>query len=217
MKKYNQVKVIDEENEEEINEDPKEESNQNEFFIKDQTPNERRKIIRSEKLKMENERNKTLINFNKLFEAIGWNKDDNNNNTNINKSFILEDKNSSSAEENELISENNLDIFSEDENFLETKNKNKRNYFEESIIFKDNYSFKQTYKNLIKQIKGEKFFLSKNLKNKLLFNLQINIGDFIVSEGLFFNYVNYELEGVIKKKISLYIVDIVNSLFIGNY
>ena len=200
MKKYNQVKVIDEENEEEINEDPKEESNQNEFFIKDQTPNERRKIIRSEKLKMENERNKTLINFNKLFEAIGWNKDDNNNNTNINKSFILEDKNSSSAEENELISENNLDIFSEDENFLETKNKNKRNYFEESIIFKDNYSFKQTYKNLIKQIKGEKIFLSKNLKNKLLFNLQINIGDFIVSEGLFFNYVNYELEGVIKKK-----------------
>ena len=186
MKKYNQVKVIDEENEEEINEDPKEESNQNEFFIKDQTPNERRKIIRSEKLKMENERNKTLINFNKLFEAIGWNKDDNNNNTNINKSFILEDKNSSSAEENELIPENNLDIFSEDENFLETKNKNKRNYFEESIIFKDNYSFKQTYKNLIKQIKGEKFFLSKNLKNKLLFNLQINIGDFIVSEGLFF-------------------------------
>ena len=216
MKKYNQVKVIDEENEEEINEDPKEESNQNEFFIKDQTPNERRKIIRSEKLKMENERNKTLINFNKLFEAIGWNKDDNNN-TNINKSFILEDKNSSSAEENELISENNLDIFSEDENFLETKNKNKRNYFEESIIFKDNYSFKQTYKNLIKQIKGEKIFLSKNLKNKLLFNLQINIGDFIVSEGLFFNYVNYELEGVIKKKISLYIVDIVNSLFIENY
>ena len=200
MKKYNQVKVIDEENEEEINEDPKEESNQNEFFIKDQTPNERRKIIRSEKLKMENERNKTLINFNKLFEAIGWNKDDNNNNTNINKSFILEDKNSSSAEENELISENNLDIFSEDENFLETKNKNKRNYFEESIIFKDNYSFKQTYKTLIKQIKGEKIFLSKNLKNKLLFNLQINIGDFIVSESLFFNYVNYELEGVIKKK-----------------
>ena len=199
MKKYNQVKVINEENEEEINEDQKEESNQNEFFIKDQIPNERRKIIRSEKLKMENERNKTLINFNKLFEAIGWNKDDNNNNLN-NKSFILENKSSSSAEENDINSENELDIFSGDENFLETKNKNKRNYFEESIIFKDNYSFKQTYKNLIKQIKGEKIFLSKNLKNKLLFNLQINIGDFIVSESLFFNYVNYELEGVIKKK-----------------
>ena len=199
MKKYNQVKVINEENEEEINEDQKEESNQNEFFIKDQIPNERRKIIRSEKLKMENERNKTLINFNKLFEAIGWNKDDNNNNLN-NKSFILENKSSSSAEENDINSENELDIFSGDENFLETKNKNKRNYFEESIIFKDNYSFKQTYKTLIKQIKGEKIFLSKNLKNKLLFNLQINIGDFIVSESLFFNYVNYELEGVIKKK-----------------
>ena len=201
MKKYNQVKVINEENEEELNEDQKEESNQNEFFIKDQIPNERRKIIRSEKLKMENERNKTLINFNKLFEAIGWNKDDNNNNNNLNnKSFILENKSSSSAEENDINSENELDIFSGDENFLETKNKNKRNYFEESIIFKDNYSFKQTYKTLIKQIKGEKIFLSKNLKNKLLFNLQINIGDFIVSESLFFNYVNYELEGVIKKK-----------------
>ena len=55
MKKYNQVKVIDEENEEEINEEIKDESNQNEFFIKDQEPNERRKMIRSEKLKMENE------------------------------------------------------------------------------------------------------------------------------------------------------------------
>ena len=89
MKKYNQVKVIDEENEEEINEEIKDESNQNEFFIKDQEPNERRKMIRSEKLKMENERSKTLINFNKLFEAIGWNKDDNNNAKNINQSFIL--------------------------------------------------------------------------------------------------------------------------------
>ena len=100
MKKYNQVKVIDEENEEEINEEAKEESNQNEFFIKDQEPNERRKMIRSEKLKMENERSKTLINFNKLFEAIGWNKDDNNNAKNINQSFIKEERsNSSSAEE----------------------------------------------------------------------------------------------------------------------
>ena len=43
------MKVINEENEEELNEDQKEESNQNEFFIKDQIPNERRKIIRSEK------------------------------------------------------------------------------------------------------------------------------------------------------------------------
>ena len=109
MKKYNQVKVINEENEEELNEDQKEESNQNEFFIKDQIPNERRKIIRSEKLKMENERNKTLINFNKLFEAIGWNKDDNNNNLN-NKSFILENKSSSSAEENDINSENELEL-----------------------------------------------------------------------------------------------------------
>ena len=83
---------------------------------------------------------------------------------------------------------------------METNIKNRRNYFDESIIFKDNYSFKQTYKNLIRQIKGEKNFLKKNVKYKLLFNLEINIGDFIVSEGLFFNYVNYELEGKIKKK-----------------
>ena len=44
MKKYNQVKVIDEENEEELNEDTKEEQGQNDFFIKDQEPNELRKI-----------------------------------------------------------------------------------------------------------------------------------------------------------------------------
>ena len=198
MKKYNQVKVIDEENEEEINDDVKEDHIQNDFFTKDQGPNERRKMMRSEKLKMENERSKTFINFNKFFEAIGWNKENNNNN--INQSFIAEENNSSSAEEKESNSKEDLDIFSDDENFLETKNKNKRNYFDESIIFKDNYSFRQTYKNLIKEIKGEKIMLSKNVKNKLLFNLQINIGDFIVSESLFYNYVNYELEGIIKKK-----------------
>ena len=198
MKKYNQVKVIDEENEEEINDDVKEDHVQNDFFTKDQGPNERRKMMRSEKLKMENERSKTFINFNKFFEAIGWNKENNNNN--INQSFIAEENNSSSAEEKESNSKEDLDIFSDDENFLETKNKNKRNYFDESIIFKDNYSFRQTYKNLIKEIKGEKIMLSKNVKNKLLFNLQINIGDFIVSESLFYNYVNYELEGIIKKK-----------------
>ena len=185
MKKYNKVKVIDEENEEEINEDQKEEQPQDDFFIKDQETNERRKLIRSEKLKMENERSKTLINFNKLFEAIGWNK---------------EEKGSSSGEENEKLSEDELEIFSEDENFLETNNKNRRNYFDDSIIFQDIYSVKQTYKNLLKQVKGERIFLTKNIKNKLLFNLTINIGDFIVSEGLFFNYVNYELEGVFKKK-----------------
>ena len=152
---------------------------------------------------MENERSKTFINFNKIFGAIGWNKDDNNNIHNYsNQSLIQEEKNiSSSDEENEKNSENELDIFSGDEdNFLEINKKNKRNYFDESIIFKDNYSFKQTYKNVIKQIKGEKIILSRNLKNKLLFNLQITVGDFIVSESLFYNYVNYELEGKIKKK-----------------
>ena len=199
MKKYSQVKVIDEENEEDINDDLKEEHIQNDFFTKDQEPNERRKMIRSEKLRMENGRSKTLINFNKLFGVIGWNKDEKRNNTS-NQSFVMEEQKSSS-EESEKNSENDLDIFSEDENFLETNhNKNKRNYFDESIIFKDNYSFKQTYINLIKQIKGEKIILSRNVKNKLLFNLQINVGDFIVSESLFYNYVNYELEGKIKRK-----------------
>ena len=196
MKKYNKVKVIDEENEEEINEDQKEEQPQDDFFIKDQETNERRKLIRSEKLKMENERSKTLINFNKLFEAIGWNKEEKNQSFNE----IREEKGSSSGEENEKLSEDELEIFSEDENFLETNNKNRRNYFDDSIIFQDIYSVKQTYKNLLKQVKGERIFLTKNIKNKLLFNLTINIGDFIVSEGLFFNYVNYELEGVFKKK-----------------
>ena len=199
MKKYNQVKVIDEENEEELNEDTKEEQGQNDFFIKDQEPNELRKIVRTEKIKKEKERSKTLINFNKLFNAIGWNKEENNIK---NQSFIKEEESDSSDLANsENKTEDQLEIFSEDENFMQTNNKNRRNYFDESIIFEDNYSFKQTYKNLIKQIKGEKIFLSKNLKNKLLFNLEINIGDFIVSEGLFFNYVNYELEGKIKKKI----------------
>ena len=202
MKKYQQVKVIDEENEEEANEEVKDEPVQNDFFIKDQQPNEIRKIARSEKIRKEKERSKTIINFNKLFEAIGWNKDEENNKSN--RSFIQEkeeeSKSSSSPEDNKKNSEDELEIFSEDENFLETNSENRRNYFDDSIIFKDNYSFKPTYKNLIKQIKGEKIFLAKNVKNKLLFNLEINIGDFIVSEGLFFNYVNYELEGKIKKK-----------------
>ena len=197
MKKYKQVKVIDEENEEELNDDTKEEQGQNGFFIKDQEPNELRKMVRTEKIRREKERSKTLINFNKLFNAIGWNKEENNFK---NQSFIKEEDNSSELDDSEDKTEDQLEIFSEDENFMRSNNKNSKNYFEESIIFEDNYSFKQTYKNLIKQIKGEKVFLSKNLKNKLLFNLEINIGDFIVSEGLFFNYVNYELEGKIKKK-----------------
>ena len=202
MKKYKSVKVIDEIKEEEANEEVKDEPVQNDFFIKDQEPNEIRKIVRSEKIRKEKERSKTIINFNKLFDAIGWNQDEKNNRSN--HSFIIEkdeeSNGSSSIEDDKKNSEDEFGIFSEDDNFMETNIKNRRNYFDESIIFKDNYSFKQTYKNLIRQIKGEKNFLKKNVKYKLLFNLEINIGDFIVSEGLFFNYVNYELEGKIKKK-----------------
>ena len=156
MKKYKQVKVIDEENEEEANDEIKDEQVQNDFFIKDQEPNEIRKIVRSEKIRKEKERSKTIINFNKLFEAIGWNKDENNNKSS--HSFIKEkeeeSQNSSSLEDDKKISADELEIFSEDDNFLEKDSKNRRNYFDDSIIFKDNYSFKQTYKNLIKQIKG---------------------------------------------------------------
>ena len=104
------------------------------------------------------------------------------------------------AEEEENKITNELEIFSDDENFLESGIKNKRNYFDESIIFQDNYSFKQTYINVYKQVKGEKIILSKKIKKKLTFNLEINVGDFIVSEGLIFNYVNYEIEGKINKK-----------------
>ena len=58
MKKYKTVKVIDEIKEEEANEEVKDEPVQNDFFIKDQEPNEIRKIVRSEKIRKEKERNK---------------------------------------------------------------------------------------------------------------------------------------------------------------
>ena len=206
MKKYEkQIKVINEENEEEINEEDskkKEKDKNNEFFTEDQKLNERRKKIRADKLKKENQRSKSFMNFNKIFEAIGW-----NNNQQENQSLINEfkEENALSEEEEgegdmEINVPNELEIFSDDENFLESGNKKKRNYFDESIIFQDNYSFKQTYLNLYKQIKGEKIILSKKMKKKLTFNLEINVGDFIVSEGLIFNYVNYEIEGKIHKK-----------------
>ena len=71
MKKQKQVKVIDKENEEEANEEIKDEPVQNNFFIKVQEPNEIRKIARTEKIRKEKERSKTILNFNKFFEAIG--------------------------------------------------------------------------------------------------------------------------------------------------
>ncbi len=206
MKKYEkQIKVINEENEEEINEEDskkKEKDKNNEFFTEDQKLNERRKKIRADKLKKENQRSKSFMNFNKIFEAIGWNNKQQENQSLINE---FKEENALSEEEEgegdmEINVPNELEIFSDDENFLESGNKKKRNYFDESIIFQDSYSFKQTYINLYKKIKGEKIILSKKLKKKLLFNLEINIGDFIVSEGLIFNYVNYEIEGKINKK-----------------
>ena len=140
MKKYDkQVKAINEENEEEINEEDKD--SHNEFFIKDEELNERRKKIRTDKLKMENERSKSFINFNKIFEAIGW-----NNNQQERKSLINEIREENAISDEEVEGEeeeiktvpNELEIFSEDENFLEIGTKNKRNYFDDSIIFQDN-------------------------------------------------------------------------------
>ena len=205
MKKYDkQVKVINEENEEEINEeDNKKKDENNEFFGEDEKLNERRKKIRADKLKKENQRSKSFMNFNKIFEAIGWNNNQQENQSLINE---LKEENALTDEEEgegdmEINIPNELEIFSDDENLLESGNKNKRNYFDESIIFQDNYSFKQTYINLFKQIKEEKtIVLSRKMKKKLTFNLEINVGDFIVSEGLIFNYVNYEIEGKINKK-----------------
>ena len=205
MKKYDkQVKVINEENEEDINEeDNKKKDENNEFFGEDEKLNERRKKIRADKLKKENQRSKSFMNFNKIFEAIGWNNNQQENQSLINE---LKEENALTDEEEgegdmEINIPNELEIFSDDENLLESGNKNKRNYFDESIIFQDNYSFKQTYINLFKQIKEEKtIVLSRKMKKKLTFNLEINVGDFIVSEGLIFNYVNYEIEGKINKK-----------------
>ena len=69
MKKYKNVKAISEENEEEIK-DEDEDGNQNEFFAKDQENNERRRRIRKKKLKTLKEGG--IINFKKIFKAIGW-------------------------------------------------------------------------------------------------------------------------------------------------
>ena len=108
------------------------------------------------------------MNLNKIFESIGW-----NNNQQENESLIKEIKEEKSVseeeseEEIELKASNELEIFSDDEIFLESGTRNKRNYFDESIIFQDNYSFKHTYINLFKQIKGDKIILSKKMKKKL--------------------------------------------------
>ena len=199
MKNYNtpQVKVINEENEEEINEEDKDSTD--EFFTKDQELNEKRKKIRANKVKMENQRSKSFINFNKIFKAIGWNTEEiEENNKSLNE--IKEENNTEEEAEEEIKLVNELEIFTDDENFLEIRSKKKRHLLDESILFQDNYSFKQVYINLYKEIKGSKIMLPKRLKKKLTFNLEINVGDFIVSEGLIFNYVNYEIEGKRKKK-----------------
>ena len=200
MKKYKDIKTIDEEIEENEEEDDKNNQNdQNEFFIKDQEKeketDERRTNIRTQKIKLE--RSKTFMSFNKIFKKIGWGNEENTQNINEVKEEDLSNEEEENKSQNEL---EMLEIFSDDEIFLESGNKNKRNYFDDSIIFQDNYSFKQTYIKIIKQIKGDKLVLPSKLKKKLTYNLEINVGDFFVSEGLIFNYVNYEIEGKMNKK-----------------
>ena len=181
MKKYKNVKVINEENDEDY------EELENDFFTKDQENNERRRRIRKKKLKTLKEGG--IINFKKIFKAIGWgNEQEIQKDTNEIKNELAFSNDDENEEEEEEKAQNELEIFSDDENFMESGNKNKKNYFDESIIFQDNYSFRQTYINLIKQMKGDKITLSSKLKKKLMFNLEINVGDFIVSEGLIFNY-----------------------------
>ena len=106
---------------------------------------------------------------------------------------MLIDDNVSLYEEAEKKSEGaDLDIFSDDESFIKSQEFKNEEDYGDSIIFKDKYSFTQTYKDLISKIKDKEVPLfSKVLK----FKLKINLGDYILTEGLIFNYVNYELEG----------------------
>jgi hypothetical protein len=130
MKKYKNVKVINEENDEDY------EELENDFFTKDQENNERRRRIRKKKLKTLKEGG--IINFKKIFKAIGWgNEQEIQEGTNEIKNELAFPNDESENEEEEK-SQNELEIFSDDENFMESGNKNKKNYFDESIIFQDN-------------------------------------------------------------------------------
>ena len=137
MKKYKHVKVINEEKEEEIKDDDNEEK-ENEFFTTDQENNERRRRIRKNKLKTL--KAEGIINFKKIFKAIGWgNEQEIQEDTNDIKDELAFSNDDDENEEEEEKAQNELEIFSDDENFMESGNKNKKNYFDESIIFQDNY------------------------------------------------------------------------------
>ena len=66
---------------------------------------------------------------------------------------------------------------------------------EDSIIFKNKYSFIQTYLSLIKESK-----IINSYPSILKFKLEVNVRDYTMEEGLFFNYIRYNIEGKINEK-----------------
>ena len=66
---------------------------------------------------------------------------------------------------------------------------------EDSIIFKNKYSFIQTYLSLIKESK-----IINSYPSIFKFKLEVNVRDYTMEEGLFFNYIRYNIEGKINEK-----------------
>jgi sorting nexin-1/2 len=66
---------------------------------------------------------------------------------------------------------------------------------EDSIIFKSKYSFIQTYLSLIKESK-----IIHSYPSMLKFKLEVNVRDYTMEEGTFFNYIRYNIEGKINEK-----------------
>ena len=83
---------------------------------------------------------------------------------------------------------------------------------EDSIIFKSKYSFIQTYLSLIKESK-----IINSYPSILKFKLEVNVRDYTMEEGLFFNYIRYNIEGKLMKKNLLFIEDIQNLFNLENY
>ena len=83
---------------------------------------------------------------------------------------------------------------------------------EDSIIFKSKYSFIQTYLSLIKESK-----IINSYPSILKFKLEVNVRDYTMEEGLFFNYIRYNIEGKLMKKNLLFIEVIQNLFNLENY
>lgn len=70
----------------------------------------------------------------------------------------------------------------------------KGNINEDSILLNNTYSFIKTYLSLIKQSSSESKYPSI-----LKFPIQINIRDYKQEEGIFFDYITYEIDGIYKE------------------